>query len=175
MSELLISVFKTHAPRQVQTGEYLFHVGQPVRSVFKVAQGVVLLERPLPHGDVICQQRACAGDILAEASAYSQTYHCDARCVRSAQVQAVPKAEFLDRVSTDPLLAAEWSKHLAKTVQAARLVGEMRSLKTVSERLDVWLFEHGKLPEKGQWQLVANELAVSREALYRELSKRKCA
>lgn len=173
MSELLKSVFKNHTTRHLQVGEYLFHADQPVMSVFKIMQGVVILERPMPNGDAICQQRAATGDILAEASAYSQTYHCDARCLQSALVQAVPKAEFVDRVSTDPVLAADWSKHLAKTVQTTRLTGEIRSLKTVSERLDVWLSERGELPEKGQWQTVANELAVSREALYREIAKRK--
>lgn len=50
---------------------------------------------------------------------------------------------------------------------------EIRSLKTVAERLDAWTAEHGDIPENGQWHVLAAELSVSREALYRELARRR--
>ncbi len=43
----------------------------------------------------------------------------------------------------------------------------------VADRLDAWLCEGHLLPNKGRWQDVASELGVSREALYRELARRR--
>ena len=52
-------------------------------------------------------------------------------------------------------------------------LAEIRSLRSVSDRLDAWIAEYGPMPNKGLWQGVANELSVSREALYRELARRR--
>ena len=62
---------------------------------------------------------------------------------------------------------------LARSVQAARVRAEIRSLPRVAERLDAWLAEGNALPGKGQRQELAAELGVTREALYRELSRRR--
>jgi CRP-like cAMP-binding protein len=43
----------------------------------------------------------------------------------------------------------------------------------VAERFDAWLDEGHSLPEKGRWKDVAAELGVTREALYRELARRR--
>ena len=64
-------------------------------------------------------------------------------------------------------------RRLAHAVQEARMKSEIRTLRTVAERLDAWLSaKDGGLPPKGQWQELASELGVSREALYRELARR---
>ena len=55
-----------------------------------------------------------------------------------------------------------------KGAQAAAL-----TLRTVSQKLDVWLETNKSLPPKGEMQILAQTLGVSREALYRELSKRR--
>lgn len=70
-------------------------------------------------------------------------------------------------------MAAHWSALLALSVLAARLRSEIRSLPKVADRLDAWLAEGNALPEKGRWQEVAAEPGVTREALYRELSRRR--
>jgi hypothetical protein len=52
---------------------------------------------------------------------------------------------------------------------------EIRTLRTVAERLDAWLGVIGTLPERGSWTALAAELGVSREALYREMRRRRQA
>ncbi|SFI57623.1 hypothetical protein SAMN05216525_110176 [Bradyrhizobium sp. Gha] len=47
------------------------------------------------------------------------------------------------------------------------------SMKTVAARLDAWIEWNGKLPPKGEWVSLAAELAVSPEALYREIGRRR--
>lgn len=156
-----------------KTGSDLFGFGEPVEFVFFLHQGTVLLERQLEDGRTICQQRADAGDVVAEASLYSDRYHCSARCGSDVTLKAVRKTDFNIQLSQDPNLATEWAAHLARTVQMSRLLSEIRSLRSISDRLDAWLAVHGALPEKGHWQSVAHDIAVSREALYRELARRR--
>ena len=70
-----------------------------------------------------------------------------------------------------PKLAEAWAMNLANSMQAARFRAEIRTLRTVAERLDAWLGAGLEIPEKGQWQVLAAELGVTREALYRELAR----
>jgi hypothetical protein len=46
-------------------------------------------------------------------------------------------------------------------------------MKTVAARLDAWIEWNGELPPKGEWISLAAELAVSPEALYREIGRRR--
>ena len=65
--------------RVMEKGAFLFHEGDDVQSVFIVEEGVIELTRPQLDGTAITLQRAAELTVLAEASVYSQVYHCDAR------------------------------------------------------------------------------------------------
>jgi CRP-like cAMP-binding protein len=119
-------------------------------------------------------QHAAPGDVLAEASLYSSHYHCAAQAASAVLLAAVPVAAMCAALAADTGLAELWAKHLTREVQAARLRSEIRSLRTVADRLDAWLGENGwKLPPKGNWQDIAAEIGVTPEALYRELAVRR--
>ena len=120
-------------------------------------------------------QTAGPGDILAEASAYSETYHCDAVAVEEAEVSALPRARFLSALAENSTLAEAWAARLARGMQAARLRAEIRTLPRLADRLTAWLDAGNALPARGRWQDVAAELGVTREALYRELARRRAA
>jgi len=159
----------------IQKGTCLFHAESNIRSLFRVVRGQLFLVRQTSAGTSVILQRARVGDILAEASVYASTYHCDARAVEESVVISLPLETFKARLNDDADVANAWVAHLAREIQSARMKAEIRTLRTVSERLDAWLAEYGSLPDKGMWQNVAGELGVSREALYRELARRRNA
>mgnify|MGYP002629034854 FL=1 len=154
-------------------GQVLFRTGQRVAQMYLVLQGRVELQRHTPQGAILILQNAEPGSILAEASAYSSHYHCDAQAVEPTQLAVLAKSDFLAALDKEPDLARAWSCLLANSVQAARMRAEIRSLPTVASRLEAWLEQGNILPQKGQWQSLAAELSVSREALYRELARRR--
>ncbi len=154
-------------------GETLFATGERVTSIYLVRSGSVHLLRHTTHGAQMVLQNAGPGAVVAEASAYSQRYHCDAVAAVDSVVAGLPKERFLSALAGEPALAESWAALLARSVQAARLRAEIRSLPKVAERLDAWLGEGNSLPERGRWQDVAAELGVTREALYRELARRR--
>lgn len=173
MSDTLAPLFSGTEPRRLDAKVRLFRSGDTIRYMHLVVQGAVDLTRVTGSGAPVILQRARPGQVLAEASAYSATYHCDAHAVTTALVRFIPVADFRARLTTDPALAEGWAAHLSHAVQTARLRAEIRTLRTVAERLDAWLGEGGALSAKGSWQDLAAELGVSREALYRELSRRR--
>ena len=176
MSDEIIEQLAARAARRrtLAHGTHLFHQDDPVTTMFVVEDGLVELIRRNPQGAPIVLQRAAAHTVLAEASAYSQTYHCDAVAVSRSSVLELPKRAFLQQLRDDAVFAALWASHLAAEVQSARYRSEILAQKTVAERLDAWLAWRGAgLPVKGEWKTLAAQIGVSPEALYRELAKRR--
>ena len=173
MSHALEALFSGSRSVHFADGAVLFRSAAPVSEIFLVSSGQIHLIRHTMHGVEMVLQRAMPGMVVAEASAYSDNYHCDAIAATDCTVLALPKSVFLSAMASDPGLSAVWAATLARGVQAARIKSEIRSLPKVAERFDAWLGERNELPEKGHWQDVANELGISREALYRELARRK--
>ncbi|KPQ05720.1 MAG: cAMP-binding putative transcriptional regulator [Rhodobacteraceae bacterium HLUCCA12] len=175
MRVLISTLFSDAREVHLASGETLFRSGAPVADMYMVRLGRVHLQRYTTQGARMILQNTGPGAVIAEASAYSERYHCDCVAAEQSTVAPLPKARFLSALAGDPEMAAHWSALLARSVQAARLRSEIRSLPKVADRLDAWLDEGNALPEKGRWQAVAAELGVTREALYRELSRRRAA
>ena len=154
-------------------GETLFVTGEEVANIYTVRSGSMHLLRHTTHGAQMVLQNAGPGSVVAEASAYSPRYHCDAVAAKESIVAVLPKERFLSALADAPALAEGWSALLARSVQEARLRAEIRSLPRLADRLDAWLEGGNEMPERGRWQEVAAELGVSREALYRELALRR--
>lgn len=173
MSWPLETLFSEAATREFGAGEPVFHAGDEVLSMFFVRLGSAELIRYTGHGLRMVLHRAGPGAVLAEASAWSEVYHCTAVAAEPCQLSALPREAFLRRLSTDPTKAETWAHSLARALQSARFQAEIRSLPRVADRLDAWLGEGHQLPEKGRWQEVAAELGITREAFYRELSRRR--
>lgn len=112
--------------------------------------------------------------MLAEASVFSDQYHCDAVAAMATEVVLVAIGEIQRLLNEDHVFALEWSRHLSNELQHTRKRAEILALRTVAARLDAWLtWSDGDLPAKGEWRRLAEEIAVSPEALYREISRRR--
>ena len=160
--------------RTLTAGEVLFRAGDPVQSLYWIEAGAMRLIRPLPHGADLVIQRAQAGAILAEASLYAVTYHCDAVASGPTRLRGIPVERITRALERSPSLARAFARYLALEVQAARARAEITSLKTVRARLEAWLaLNGGELPPRGKWREAAAEIGVTPEALYRELAERR--
>jgi len=160
--------------RQFDSGQPLFHRGDPVKDVHIVLAGSVHLVRHQADGSVLILQRAGPGSVLAEASLYSEVYHCDAVAFSSADTRMYAKASLRKLLAINPGFGDVWAGYLAHELQGARLRAEVLSLRTVAERLDAWTaWNGGMIPKKGERKLIANQIGVSPEALYREFAKNR--
>jgi len=175
MSDFLFDTLLQRSTRALvlEPEERLFHRGDRVSSVYLLLSGVIDLVRYQPDGRAVVLNRIKDHAIVAEASLYTERYHCDGLCVESATVQSVPRASMTRLLRGDPDLAEQWSTYLALELQNMRHRCELLTRKTVAERLSGWLDWHEALPPKGRWKDVADEIGVSPEALYREIKKRR--
>ena len=92
MSFDLFPLLEDGSLRSLAKEETMFLTGAPVRSMFLVVKGQVDLVRHTETGLLTLLCRAGPGSVLAEASAYSEAYHCDGTAVEPAQVRSVPLA-----------------------------------------------------------------------------------
>lgn len=140
--------------------------------MYLVCKGAVALERPMKDGAALTLHVAKAGDALAEASLFAETYHCDAVARTPAEVAVASPKDFLIALWDEPSAALSLVETHAREVQTQRARIEILRLRRVSDRLDAWLDLHGE-PEKGEWIKVAQQIGVSPPALYRELARRR--
>jgi len=158
----------------VAANEMVVDRGETVVSLFIVKSGMVHLLRFQENGDAVVLQRAGEGAVVAEASVFAETYHCAVVAVQASRLLVYPMAKVGALLAQNPNAALAYSRHLAGEVREARKRAEILALKTVSARLSAWLtWNHGLLPARGTWHHVADEIGISKEALYRELSKRR--
>lgn len=104
-----------------EAGQFLFHLGDPVRTMHFVEAGAVHLIRHQRNGSALVLQRAEAGSILAEASLYSDTYHCDAVSIAPTHTLAFDKVDLRKHLLRSPDFAEAWSSALARELQRTRL------------------------------------------------------
>jgi CRP-like cAMP-binding protein len=160
--------------RQFAAGAHIFRQGAKVLVLHQIVDGSAHLVRHQSNGAVLVLQRAGPASILAEASMFSERYHCDAVAVAATQTRAIAKPVLRAALARDLDLAEAWAAYLAREVQATRMRAEILSLRTVAERLDSWIAARSKgLPGKGEWRSLAADIGVSPEALYRELARRR--
>ena len=155
-------------------GQALFQIGDSVSRMHVVTKGEIVLERYASSGLRLILQRARTGDIIADPSVFAESYHCSAMSMSVTTVAFAPIDAIRSALVRDGTAMANLARSFAREVQIARFRAEILSMRRLSDRLDAWLDLNGDLlPEKGRWLILAADLAVAPEALYRELAKRR--
>jgi CRP-like cAMP-binding protein len=159
---------------EVPAGATVFRQGDAPCHYHVVRSGCVHLVRWGEDGTSAVMQRATEGSVLAESSVFATAYHCDAVATADSRLARAEMAAVRRALDNEPLLLRRLTQHLGREVHRMRARVELLSRRTVAERLDGWLaLNDGRLPEKGQWRTVAEDIGVSAEAFYRELQRRR--
>ncbi len=153
----------------------MFRQGDPASAVYVVEAGRVRLSRMLADGAPLILYVANTGDSFAEASLSAAHYHCDAIAEIDSVVLALPKADLLALMATDPTQGVAFALALASQVRDLRTKLELRNVRSAKERVLAWLSLHatGDPPRvllSRSWTLIAEELGLTREAVYRTLA-----
>jgi CRP/FNR family transcriptional regulator, dissimilatory nitrate respiration regulator len=161
--------------RRLQPGQALFHSGSKTVGLYEVLKGTVRLVRTDRSGREAVLQTASAGDILAEASLFSPTYHCDAIATDTATVRLYPKAVVLAELQRDPKIAQAFAGMLARQVMALRTRLEQRNIHSARDRVRHFLAVNADpdgrtVSLSGTLKDIAAELGLTHEALYRTLA-----
>ena len=156
-------------------GDLLFRQGDPAAAIYKVESGRLRLIRRTVDDHLVILHMARRGELFAEASLFADAYHCDAVAAALSSVRVYPRAIVMDALRTDPALAEAFMARLARQLQELRARMELRNIRSARERVLQYLRlragVHGRsIAIEGQFQDIAAEIGISREALYRTLA-----
>ena len=166
-----MTVFKDAVEQTCAAATTLFRRDDRVSSMYLVRMGRVTLTRVLPNGTELVLDIAGAGSPVAEASLFSDRYHCDARCSEHATLAILPKETVRANLMTGDF-AFHAMCRTAGELQNLRARIEIMRLRRIRDRLDAYLALIGP-PAPGCWVEVADWIGVTPAALYRELSRRR--
>lgn len=162
--------------RSIEAGSHLFRQGDAATAIFLIEAGCLRLERTSPDGRTVVLHRARAGDLFAEAALFSEYYHCDAVAQCDSRVRVYDKSSVLaglDSSDSGRALVA----FMARQLQQLRQRLELRNVRSASARVLLFLEsradDHGHVHIAGTLQNIAEELGLTREALYRVLASLK--
>lgn len=148
------------------TGEHVFRQGDATKGIFFVGSGSICLTRTTESGNAVSIYHAQAGDMFAEASMYSDHYHCDAVCVAPSEVVRISKQAILLRQRQDATFSEAITKRLAMQVQDYRQLLTLHAVKSANERV-LLAVALGKLT--GSVTQFASQIGLTKEACYRAL------
>lgn len=154
--------------KSLYKGEGLFHQFDPVKNVYVLHSGRIQLLRNLKNGFRVTLHSAGAGESFAEASLFSEQYHCDAVCTSKALVSQIPKDAVLKHLKNDPEFSFNLLKTASKQVQHYRGRLQIISIKPANERVLAALASG--IPYNTITEL-ASSIGLTHEACYRALSR----
>lgn len=160
-----------HASRhslRAEKGTILFRQGDQPRAYYFVEKGVVRLVRHSSAGDEITIHRSFSGETFAEASLFSDAYHCDALIESDATLFQLDKRATLTLMETDSKFASLLTARFAQQVQQYRRRIELLSVRSAELRVFLAV-EEGWL--SGNIKGFASQIGLSHEATYRALSQ----
>ncbi|MGE5506817.1 MAG: Crp/Fnr family transcriptional regulator [Actinomycetota bacterium] len=161
--------------RRLEAGATLFCQGDATFGLFAVVEGSVRLLRHGFDGGAITLHVARAGETFAEASLFSDVYHCDAVADGPALVAVIDKQAARALLATDTDFAMAFAARLARLVQGLRSQVELRDIRSAGDRIMAALSlragPDGSVRLAGSLKSFASEIGLTHEALYRALRR----
>jgi len=149
-------------------GEKLFLQGDTPFELFFVEKGIIQLVRHNESGDEVIIHRARTGETFAEASLFSNQYHCDGVALENAKVIKMDKAQILRTMAQNVEFSLAVSARFARQIQNYRRMLEIHSIRSAKERVFAGVTQ--QLLES-QIKPFAAQLALTHEATYRALAQ----
>ena len=154
--------------RTLEYGEALFVQDSATAGLFYLASGTIDLKRATNTGHSVMIHRARSGDTFAEASLFSDTYHCTATAVCDAIVIECKRAAISRLLNTDIEFACSMASRFATQIQETRRRVELLSIRAANERILAALND-GLLVE--DITTFAETIGLAPETVYRTLTQ----
>lgn len=158
-----------HAQTQIRLskGSSAFRQDDVAKGLYYVARGSVALVRHSETGHQIVVHRAQIGETLAEASLFSQHYHCDCLALQDSELVRLDKKAILEQIKQDADFALLLLQRFAGQVQGYRRQLEILAIKGAQDRVLAALADFG---QGGSVINFAATIGLSHESTYRALS-----
>lgn len=157
----------------VKKGSILFAPGDAAQGFYAVHDGAVRIYRVSSRGKEITLEIAGARSTFAEASLFSDIYHCYAEALKDSTVCLVQKDAFLEMIQKDIQFAATWIRILSLEIIHLRQRIEELSLKSPRARIVSYILLLSEIQNTPSVKLpvhrksIATLLGMTHETFYR--------
>ena len=149
-------------------GDFLFRQNDPTFAMFFLQKGQIQLIRHGQDGEQIILHHAHSGETFAEASLFSDHYHCDAVALENVKLQLYDKRYILQQMQQNPTFSMAISAHFAGQIQAHRRRLEIHSIRRADQRIFSALLAGLTMDDIKSF---AAKIGLTHEATYRGLAK----
>ncbi len=164
---------------QLRKGDFLFHCGDLVDSVFFVLEGEVRGLRTLRNGNSVVMMRAGENEFFATASLIMRHFPCSAYAAVRSRVLRIPRNSFEEAMEESGDFACYFAICLSKSLKQQCSLAERLRLKSARDRILHYIAcesSSGKsVTLKTSLASWADELGIEPESLYRTLSEMESA
>lgn len=148
-------------------GENLFLQGDKTAGIFFLESGTIILSRHTASGDRVIVHNVINGEIFAEASLFSSSYHCDADAGTASTVIKIARDQVMEKFNADLEFATALASRFAVQIQDYRRRVEILGIRNAKVRV-YEAFCDGLL--KGGIKTFAEQIGLTHEATYRSLA-----
>jgi CRP/FNR family transcriptional regulator len=159
----------------IKKGDILFFQNDEVLNMYFIKTGRLKLQRETVEGFTVIQHVAFSGEIIAEASLFSESYHCSAIADMSTEVSYLRKIDLLNDLEKNSIATKQLLVLYANQIMNLRAINEIKNIRSAKERTLAYLKnemnENGEVEFSISLKDVAYRIGLSHEAFYRTLSR----
>jgi CRP-like cAMP-binding protein len=178
MFEALLNKFPTELQSidlKLMKGEPLFMQGDFVSNVYLIKSGRIKLLRNTADGLSIILHVGRSGETIAEASLFSDSYHCSAIADLPCHISLVKKQHFLLLLQNQPQEMMQLLELFSQQIRYLRSINEIKNIRSAQQRILSYIIS--KVDKNKEMQLdmslkdIAQKIGLAHETFYRELKK----
>lgn len=154
-------------------GDKLFRQGDSVTNIYFIKTGKIKLIRNTCDGSPIILHTGEQGESIAEASLFSDAYHCSAIADSTSAVLSIKKSLLLAFIQENPKVMMELLAILSHQVKDLRALNEIKNIRSAHERILSYIKTNADENQELKLNLslkdIAYKIGLAHETFYREL------
>ncbi len=164
-----------HHNLSLKKGEKLFNQGGSVKNIYFIKKGKVKLIRNTIDGFPVTLHIAQKDESIAEASLFSDQYHCTALVDSDCELSYVNKRKLLTYLKENPASMMDLLSELSNQVRKLRSINEIKNIRSANERILSFIRSNVNTNKELKLEIplkdIAHNLGLAHETFYRELKK----
>lgn len=153
---------------EIDKAETLFFQGNETSGLYYLVSGAIDLSRTMETGHCVLIHHARPKDTFAEASLFSDNYHCTATVVQNSQLILCKRSAIIKLFDTDIDFARAMASRFAAQLQLSRRRVELLSIRSAAERILEALSDGLLLEDITSF---ADVIGLAPETVYRNLAQ----
>jgi CRP-like cAMP-binding protein len=157
----------------LKKGNMLFLQNDEIINMYFIKEGRLKLQRETLEGFTIIQHIAFKGEIIAEASLFSQNYHCSAIADTSTEIYYLKKIDLLNYLEQNSTATKQLLVLYSYQIKSLRAINEIKNIRSAKERTLAFLRNEMNANREVKLSIslkdVAYRIGLSHEAFYRTL------